>query len=230
MKKNVKKILLIVGAILIICVLCFIMSRTSENSNYADKYEGVDLTAEVEGLNREGTYSEYLDIHAGAMFPDARVSVDVCEYDTGKGVTVQKEYSGKKDVLYTEDESTVTWKIEVPEAGFYQIYLEYMTVESRGVAIERSLYINGEEPFEDAANLMFGRFWTDGGEVKTDNQGNEIRPTQVETYEWQSAYCRDDMGYETEPYQFYFEKGENTITLEAVNEPMIISKLELTPD
>ena len=51
MKKNVKKILLIVGAILIICVLCFIMSRTSENSNYADKYEGVDLTAEVEGLN-----------------------------------------------------------------------------------------------------------------------------------------------------------------------------------
>lgn len=229
MKKNVKKILLIVGAILIICVLCFIMSRTSENSNYADKYEGVDLTAEVEGLNREGTYSEYLDIHAGAMFPDARVSVDVCEYDTGKGVTVQKEYSGKKDVLYTEDESTVTWKIEVPEAGFYQIYLEYMTVESRGVAIERSLYINGEEPFEDAANLMFGRFWTDGGEVKTDNQGNEIRPTQVETYEWQSAYCRDDMGYETEPYQFYFEKGENTITLEAVNEPMIISKLELTP-
>ena len=148
MKKNVKKILLIVGAILIICVLCFIMSRTSENSNYADKYEGVDLTA-------------------GAMFPDARVSVDVCEYDTGKGVTVQKEYSGKKDVLYTEDESTVTWKIEVPEAGFYQIYLEYMTVESRGVAIERSLYINGEEPFEDAANLMFGRFWTDGGEVKT---------------------------------------------------------------
>ena len=132
MKKNVKKILLIVGAILIICVLCFIMSRTSENSNYADKYEGVDLTAEVEGLNREGPDSEYLDIHAGAMFPDARVSVDVCEYDTGKGVTVQKEYSGKKDVLYTEDESTVTWKIEVPEAGFYQIYLEYMTVESRG--------------------------------------------------------------------------------------------------
>ena len=54
------------------------------------------------------------------------------------------------------------------------------------------------------ANLMFGRFWTDGGEVKTDNQ--EMKSTQVETYEWQSAYCRDDMGYETEPYQFYFEK------------------------
>ena len=94
MKKNVKKILLIVGAILIICVLCFIMSRTSENSNYADKYEGVDLTAEVEGLNREGTYSEYLDIHAGAMFPDARVSVDVCEYDSG----IQRSSNRKKPI------------------------------------------------------------------------------------------------------------------------------------
>lgn len=99
------------------------MSRTSENSNYADKYEGVDLTAEVEGLNREGTYSEYLDIHAGAMFPDARVSVDVCEYDTGKGVTVQKEYSGKKDVLYTEDESTVTWKLKFRRQDFIKYIL-----------------------------------------------------------------------------------------------------------
>ena len=64
--------------------------------NYADKYEGVDLTAEVEGLNREGTYSEYLDIHAGAMFPDARVSVDVCEYDTRKNIRERKMFSIQK--------------------------------------------------------------------------------------------------------------------------------------
>ena len=37
------------------------------------------------------------------------------------------------------------------------------------------------------------------------------------------------MGYQTEPYAFYFEKGKNTLTLRAVNEPMMIQGITLTP-
>lgn len=35
------------------------------------------------------------------------------------------------------------------------------------------------------------------------------------------------MGYIINPYQFYFEAGENTITMEGVNEPMVLKKLTL---
>lgn len=227
MKKSVKKVLLTVGAILIICILCFAISRSSSGDNYAEKYEGTDLQEEVDGLNREGTYQEYLKAHEAGNCPQREVEIDVCAYDTGEDVEAYGAYEGEENVLYTGDDANVTWKVEVPEAGFYQVYLKYMTVESRGVSIERKLYINGELPFEDAANITFGRLWKDGGEVKIDNQGNEIRPTQVEEYQWQTAFCKDDMGYETDPYRFWFEKGENTITLETINEPMIIGELKL---
>ena len=65
------------------------------------------------------------------------------------------------------------------------------------------------------------------GQTPQNNQGNEIRPSQVEVYKWQSTFCKDDMGYIINPYQFYFEAGENTITMEGVNEPMVLKKLTL---
>lgn len=77
--------------------------------------------------------------------------------------------------------------------------MEYFIPKSRGVAAERVVYINGEIPFEDARNISFTRIWTNGGEAKIDNQGNQIRPTQVEVYDWQQGYFRDDRGYITEP-------------------------------
>ena len=227
MNKTGKRILLIAGAIVLIVILCFVLSNTSKNENYAEKYEGTDLSEEVEGLNREGTYSEYLKQYATEICPQKDVEIDVCNYYAGEDVAVYESYEGVEQALYTGDKSSVTWKVDVPEAGLYQVSLKYMTVESRGVAIERKLYVNGELPFEDAANITFGRLWKDGGDVRVDNQGNEIRPTQVEEYQWQTAFCRDDMGYETEPYKFYFEKGENTLTLETVNEPMVIGEIKL---
>lgn len=73
--------------------------------------------------------------------------------------------------------------------------------------LERELRINGEVPFDGADTLTFTRLWHDGGEVRQDSQGNDIRPTQVEVFGEQTACCRDSMGYITEPYRFYFEAG-----------------------
>ena len=137
-------------------------------------------------------------------------------------------YEGESNVLMTEVGSSVSWSVDVPEAGFYNLYMEYLLPESRGVAAERELLINGEVPFEDARNISFTRIWKDGGNVRVDNQGNEIRPTQVEYYDWQYAFFRDDMGYITEPYRFYLEKGTNEITINGENEPIALKKLVVT--
>ena len=142
---------------------------------------------------------------------------------------VYTNYEGTDKALFTDTDSSVSFHVQVPQTGYYNLYMEYLIPESRGVAAERGVRINGEFPFEDAQNITFTRIWTDGGEVKTDNQGNQIRPTQVEVYDWQSSCFEDDMGYITEPYRFYFEKGDNEITLEAENEPMIIRKFMVAP-
>ena len=104
----------------------------------------------------------------------------------------------QKKALYTGNDSKVTWEVDVPEEGFYNVYLEYMTVKSRGVAIERAFYVNGELPFQNASDMTFLRMWTDASEPRVDNRGNEIRPTQTEVYGWQSTYLKDKMGYVSE--------------------------------
>lgn len=226
MKDSTKKLLVWVGLILGIVVICLVLNLT-KTSNFHDKYDGYDLSVDTAGAKREGTYTLYLNAHSGAARPKQNIEVDVTSYIDAEDAKVTDEYEGAEKALYTGNASKVTWEVDVPEAGFYNVYLEYMTVKSRGVAIERAFYVNGELPFQDASDMTFLRMWADASEPRVDNRGNEIRPTQTEVYGWQSSYLKDKMGYVTEPYQFYFEKGKNTITLEAVNEPMVLRKLDI---
>ena len=226
MKDSTKKLLVWVGLILGIVVICLVLNLT-KTSNFHDKYDGYDLSADTAGAKREGTYTLYLNAHSGAARPKQNIEVDVTSYIDAEDAKVTDEYEGAEKALYTGNASKVTWEVDVPEAGFYNVYLEYMTVKSRGVAIERAFYVNGELPFQNASDMTFLRMWADASEPRVDNRGNEIRPTQTEVYGWQSSYLKDKMGYMTEPYQFYFEKGKNTITLEAVNEPMVLRKLDI---
>ena len=226
MKDSTKKLLVWVGLILGIAVICLVLNLT-KTSNFHDKYDGYDLSVDTAGAKREGTYTLYLNAHSGAARPKQNIEVDVTSYIDAEDAKVTDEYEGAEKALYTGNDSKVTWEVDVPEEGFYNVYLEYMTVKSRGVAIERAFYVNGELPFQNASDMTFLRMWTDASEPRVDNRGNEIRPTQTEVYGWQSTYLKDKMGYVSETYQFYFEKGKNTITLEAVNEPMVLRKLDI---
>ncbi len=224
MKSSVKKALVAVGIIAAVVVVGVLMSLRGVE-DFHEKYEGCDLTADVEGMERTGTYTLYLLDHADAVRSAQSVEVDLFDYTAEGDAEEYKNYEGVDRALYTGTGSLVTWEVNVPETGFYNIYMEYLIPESRGVAAERAVYINGEIPFDDARNISFTRIWTDGGDVRVDNQGNEIRPTQTEVYGWQTSWFRDDMGYITEPYCFYLEKGVNRIGLGAENEPVVVKKL-----
>ena len=253
MKKSIGKILVTLAILAAAGAAVFLFfGRGTEN--YRDKYEGTDLTTDEEGLERTGTYTGYLSDHEGAPYPRKDIDIDLLSYkeealpeealmkerllitdahalsaeeEAQEKILVLKDYEGEKEVLFTDTGSYVTWEVQVPEAGFYNLYAEYLLPESRGVPAERAVYINGALPFEDARNISFSRIWTDGGEVRVDNQGNEIRPVQVETFQWQNAFFRDDLGYIAEPYTFYLEKGKNTISLQGENEPVVLRSLQL---
>lgn len=228
MRKNIKKILIVIAVMIVIAIIAFILSLQGAE-DFHEKYAGTDLTRDVEGMERVGTYTGYLNEHADAQDMTCEAEIDLFDYASSGKVEVYTNYEGTDKALFTDTDSSVSFHVQVPQTGYYNLYMEYLIPESRGVAAERGVRINGEFPFEDAQNITFTRIWTDGGEVKTDNQGNQIRPTQIEVYDWQSSCFEDDMGYITEPYRFYLEKGDNEITLEAENEPMIIRKFMVAP-
>lgn len=191
-------------------------------ADFREKYEGADLSTDVTGIGRSNTYGAYLAEHEGDPAVTKEVAVELSAFEGEGG-------SPCDDGVMTSDKSELTWKVDVPQAGLYNIRLDYLTVESRGIDVERELAINGEVPFAGASTLSFSRLWTDSGDIRKDNQGNDIRPTQMERFEKQSAWCMDSLGYQTEPYAFYFNEGENTLTLKAVNEPVILCGITLTP-
>ena len=82
----------------------------------------------------------------------------------------------------------ISWKVNVPESGLYRITLKVNQNYSRGLVSTRTLRINGEIPFEEARTIAF------------DYAGG-----------WHNITLGDD----ERDYLFYFEEGENVLSLES---------------
>lgn len=226
-RRKIKNILITIGIIAVVIFLLVLYFAQDDESDNSAKYEGIDLSSDVEGLGRENTYAKYLKRMGNAESPLTTVEVDLFSYTDSAEIEIWNDFEGEEKVLVSNEDGYIEWQIYVEEEGYYNAYIEYYPIESRGIDIERCFYINGEMPFIGADALTFTRVWTDGGEVTRDNQDNDIRPSQIESPSWQSAYFKDYMGYYSEPYKFYLKKGINTIKLEAVNEPLVLRTFKL---
>ncbi|MCQ2575849.1 MAG: extracellular solute-binding protein [Treponema sp.] len=235
LNKTLRNVLIAV----VVIVGIFAISSLFPDKDFSAKYEGYDLSAASGTVNANLSYNDYIARYRNAKNASSSAEIAIFDYDAADsyGVRVETGFHGK-DVVITEDRSSVTWNVEVPEEGFYNVLMEYMAVPSRNVNMERVLYINGET-FSGADTLSFNRLWHDSEEirldekgnwiVRKDNQGNWIRPSQVEFFEYQTVRFKSDLGYEVEPYRFYFKKGTNTIKFVSTNEPMAISRFALVP-
>lgn len=184
-------------------------------------------------------YSEYLTLHGNADVSVKEIILEATAYsDAEQGlVEVYSDYEGMSgNSLYTSESGYVEWKVEIAEAGYYCIKVEYYPVEGRSASIQRSIMIDGEIPFEEVRTVVFDRVWVDvayedGNTIKTDRNGNQIRPQQTEAPCWREQYVTDHVGYETKPLKFWFSAGVHTIRFISVREPMLIKRIILcTPE
>lgn len=245
MKKKGLRTFLIIVLVIIAFVLFFNLKGSSVSDN-SDKYAGVDFDAMESDYQRDGQYSDYVADRTEANTPMSDVyDIPVADFnkkETTENVTVHNDLGPENEkaeaVLIPEGESAV-YSVNVKEAGYYNLRLEYYPStgdeNDRGISIETKVELYNEEkgeyetPFNGADGVDFGRVYTDDGEPTQDNQGNEIRPSQIEdpTRGWISSYFEDATGYEVEPYYFYFHEGENKIRLTGVNERLIMRKFEV---
>jgi len=220
---KILKIIIVIA--IIVAVTALILAFGSRDSDFSHKYAGHDLTGASTG--RTNTYSRYMERYGNAPAGLQNIPIDIFSYSSGEGVSTLVNFENEDRVLRTEERGFVEYSVNVDRAGLYYIHMEYFPLPSRGIAIERLLQINGVVPFLGADRLSFQRVWGDAKESDFDNQGNEIRPSQVEKPRWESAWFRDSLGFIVEPYAFYFQQGVNTIRLEGINEPVAVRALSL---
>jgi ABC-type glycerol-3-phosphate transport system substrate-binding protein len=136
-------------------------------------------------------------------------------------------YENRSNVLLTGEEGEVTWHIDIEQSGFYNIGIHYYPYPGKSSMIERSLRINGNSPFEGAKHIALHRIWGNKTDLIQDIFGNDIRPSQAEKPFWLNTLLKDSVGQVSEPYAFYLEEGQNSITLISNREPLLIDTLEI---
>jgi len=97
---------------------------------------------------------------------------------------------------------SITWQVEVVEEGLYELSFKGRQNLNRGVTSYRRLYVNGRVPYAEMEAIGFDYQNGMNNYTVADAEGN--------------------------PYLFYLQEGENTITLENVMGPMgsIITQVE----
>ena len=223
--KGKKKTLVIAIAIVVAIALAFLiwfLAKSNKNSNK-------DAQTEYTEFVQEDSYIAYLNEHKDATLTDEEVEILLPQYTASEGnVKIYEEYEGKTLVLLTGEEGYVEWTVEVSKTGFYQLAVDYLAYEGDGLDVERTIYIDGELPYDEAANVIFERKFIDvDTNPAVDIDGNDIRPNQEEQYVWQSKMVVDASGYYQEALKFYLTQGTHTLRLQAEKEPMMIGRMAL---
>lgn len=232
-------------AVLLLCCISVLSTTGNNYAVFAGTASGAaaDNTAEsipIDAACGENTgipeqiadivsYEEYMNAHSGDDYPETRIEVEGGSFrKASRGFEIKENFMNSDvKAVVTKEEGSVEWEIEVPQAGLYNLMIEYYPIQGKGGIIEREIHINGELPFSEARYIEFYRVWKDSGNTRRDARDNDIRQKQQEQPRWITECASDSEGYYTHPFYFYFQKGKNSIEIISVREPVAIGKVIL---
>ncbi len=232
MKAKFRKLTALLLAFLMVCG-SMVLGVSAADGGTSVTDQTID---EVKELLNAISYEEYLEKNADIPRASKDIVIDATNYDkenTDAAVSVET-YDGEKGLLLPNS-GVASWKVNIPSTAKYSITIEYYPVEGKVASIERIFMINGKVPFAEARYLTMSKVWTnqyeqpdeEGRLFRSDIDGNELRPTMLQTPEWSTYEFRDADGFYNESFEFVLEAGENILSLEAVNEPMAVKSITL---
>ena len=176
-------------------------------------------------------YKEYKELHKPVR-PLKEYVVDAVNYVRVEGMELElySDYEGDTGKsLRTEESGFIEYEVNIEEEGYYNINFLYYPIEGKSAAIQRSIFIDGQIPYSQLTLVELQRVWKNESNVwERDNQGNDLKPKQVEAPQWMSSYLYDSNGYETEELSVYFTKGLHTITILSLREPMLLRNIKIS--
>lgn len=229
MKKIMKK------AIIIIFVMALLVGFYALlNSTTSFAYSPDDYTGSIYVHGEENSYQAFLD---GNQINRPILNQDIVIDATNYVSFLDPEFNEEVEIqnvdqitgLYLPETGTITYQVDVEEAGYYNIKIKYYTIAGRSSSILKGILINGEYQFQEATTFSLSRIWHNEFDVasKREAKKHDIKPQAIEKQVWNEEPIRDNEGYYTDAYLFYFESGTNEISLVGVSEPMVISTISL---
>ena len=205
-----KKILILFVVALLLSVVVLFTGVQSVEAYESGPYNGSVYTAE----DKEGSYGKFIE-GVTPEYSDTKVIIDA---KNGYTYTHDADYIDDDVAVMTEDGieglyipelGTVSWKVNVPSSGYYNIKITYYSISDRSSNITKGVKINGEYQFVEAKNIVLPRLWQDEFDVasKREDKKHDIKPAQIEKLRWNTESIRDTNGHYSGNYLFYFEEG-----------------------
>lgn len=207
------------------------ISAETSAAMYEDYYT-ID-TLNIEQL----TYSEYYDLYSGENRPKSEIYVEGDDYVTAEnGDFSTGSYGIDGDIrdnvlIWESSDGEISYKINVGETGIYCVNMSYFPIESNNSAIELSMKIDGDTPYDTASRITLNKVWINETDIYTDSRGNQVRPSQIQKGMWCESDFGDVEGLFNEPLFFYLEKGEHDISFSSEKADFVIEGFKFyTPD
>ena len=207
---------LLVLAAIVLTMISIPVYAQENDQDVDDKAEITVTPADMAVLGSRNTYSDYLDEHSEKARPMEEIVINATDYIKNDGAELEKlnSFEGKDDVLkWTNQGGEVTYSVDVANAGIYHINMVYRPLEGSNITTEFELLIDGELPFDSAARISMPRKWVNEYAIRPDERDNELRPPQVQEFEWMDKPIIDTDGLSNEPLIFYLTEGRHEITL-----------------
>ncbi len=160
--------------------------------------------------------------------PDIVVKAD--QYSAFGGTKPASEtVNGQSSALvWAKGTEWLEWTMEVPADGLYNLEARYYPLAGKRLPIQRELLIDGQSPFREAQRIFFYRNWVDRGNPVQNNQGDDVRPKQLEKPLWIDQSIVDGNGLYPDAFQFYLTAGKHVIRMNFLVESMAVDELRLT--
>lgn len=207
----------------------FGVSAVSVAAEETTAAETVPVSTTTEGEQSYKTYAQGFGTYSAAS-TELKLEAGAFKEASGsyaKDATYAADGAGN-GVLLKDRTATLVYTVEVPQTALYTLKLQYGAPTGNSAELEYGLRIDGKYPFDEAAELVLPRLWKNATSTwQQDDSGNDLTPEQTEYRGLSEWFARDELGVTVKPYEFLLTAGTHTLTLEAGDEPFVLTALTL---
>lgn len=200
----------------------------------------VESADDVIMLGSSESYSKFYDLHQDTARPSKEIFVNGKDYLSTSGgdfsvgrfgggdAGEEKDFAKENVLVWNSNGGSVSYKLNIEEAGLYNIHMYYYPIVSTASTIELEILIDGRLQYDTASRASLNKVWADENPITRDKNGNEIRPSQIQKGMWCEQTFYDVDGLFNDPLLFLFETaGEHTITFVGTKANIAIDKFKL---
>lgn len=221
-------------AVLLCAGLSLVLASCGGNIPAVEPYDYSDEYNLYESSGTEEYISLYQELEAG-LVQAGNSEFQAKDYfvssDTKSAVLLPEEESKNygKSVLSLKPQTTVTFRVETEKAGGYHLSLDYFLPKESLRNLELSVWVNGKLPYKEASAIELPAVWKDREDgISFDEYKNQIYPAPERIYRWQTGYLNNSLYQLETPLIFWLEQGENQITIQTNQVPVLLGKITLS--